>query len=150
MNTKPALVFMVVGSCAFLLFSAAVEGQQHTENLFKTYCFDCHDDGTPEADLSLPDLLSKKEKDATLVFENMITNKMPPDDADQPDDRERLEMLGWLANRQAKQATKSFRRISRHEFVQTVNDLLGIRLDFPIRFLKIAERTTLIPIERSC
>jgi len=128
-NTKPALVFMVVGSCAFLLFSAAVEGQQHTENLFQTYCFDCHDDGTPEADLSLRDLLSKKEKDATLVFENLITNKMPPDDADQPDDRERLEMLGWLAKRQSKLAPKSFRRISRHEFVQTVNDLLGIRLD---------------------
>jgi hypothetical protein len=129
MNTKPALVVMVVGSCTFLLFSDVVEGQQHTENLFKTYCFDCHDDGTPEADLSLPDLFSTKEKDATLVFENLITNKMPPNDAGQPDDRERLEMLGWLAKRESKQAPKSFRRISRHEFVQAVNDLLGIRLD---------------------
>ena len=129
MITKPVLVAMVVGAWNVVLFSAAVEGQQHASKLFKTYCYDCHGDRKPEGGFSVPDLFREKEKDGTLVFENLLTNKMPPDDADQPEDRARLEMLALLAKRQAKPDTKSFRRISRHEYVQSVNDLLGIRLD---------------------
>ena len=38
-------------------------------------------------------------------------------------------MLTWLATQQPKSDPKAFRRLSRHEFVYSVNDLLGTQLD---------------------
>ena len=99
------------------------------KKLFNQYCIDCHQGSSAEGNLDLVTTLNNKELDATLVFENLATGKMPPTEADQPTQDEREDLLKWLAERQREIAPKSFRRISRHEFVHSVNDLLGTDLN---------------------
>ncbi|MDP6720229.1 MAG: DUF1587 domain-containing protein, partial [Pirellulaceae bacterium] len=90
---------------------------------------DCHEGSSAEANLDLAARLNKKQFDPTLIFENVVTAKMPPADADQPSDEQRRKMLAWLAEQQPESKPATFRRISRHEFVHSVNDLLGTKLD---------------------
>lgn len=115
-----------------LLFVPVLLAQQVDDpptKLFETYCFDCHDDTSQEGGLDLVRLLEQRVFDGTLIFEHLITEKMPPSDAGQPDDVERLQLLNWLARRQAASEPNFYRRISRHEFNHRVNDLLGIELE---------------------
>lgn len=98
---------------------------QHFEN----YCFGCHDGEAKKGDLDLANLLEKGDFDGSLIFEHLITARMPPKNKKQPRGEEKRLMLSWLAQRQAESAPNSYRRISRHEFVQSVNDLLGVKLD---------------------
>ena len=107
---------------------AAIADEKALE-IFEHYCFDCHGDGSDKGGLDLSGMLGKEDFDGSLIFENLVTGKMPPADKDQPDAKEKRELLEWLAGRQGKQVGKSFRRISRHEFVHSVNDLLGTDLD---------------------
>ena len=74
-------------------------------------------------------LVGKGGFDGFLIFEHLITAKMPPKNKKQPSAEEKRLMLGWLAQRQTENAPKPYRRISRHEFVHSVNDLLGVKLD---------------------
>ena len=98
---------------------------QHFEN----YCFDCHDGEAKKGNLDLANLLEKDDFDGSLIFEHLITSRMPPKNKKQPRAEEKKLMLGWLAQRQTESAPNSYRRISRHEFVHSVNDLLGVKLD---------------------
>lgn len=102
--------------------------QVEAEKLLAAYCFDCHGEGG-EGGLNLVGLLEKGGFDATFIFENLITSKMPPSDMEQPTVAEKQVILKWLAARQNETAPSSFRRISRHEFVHSVNDLLGTNLE---------------------
>ena len=96
---------------------------------FEQYCFDCHDGETKKGGLDLTEVLEREGSDGSLVFENLITAKMPPANKKQPKAEERQLMLQWLTQRQKAIAPNSFRRISRHEFVHAANDLLGVKLD---------------------
>jgi len=99
------------------------------KQLFAKHCLDCHEGQSAEGNLDLTALLGQSKFDASLVFENVATGKMPPADAEQPSDEERYRMLKWLAGQQTETRPNAYRRISRHEFVHQVNDLLGTRLD---------------------
>ena len=99
------------------------------QEYFEQYCFDCHDGETKKGGLDLTEVLEREGSDGSLVFENLITAKMPPANKKQPKTEERQLMLQWLTQRQKAIAPKSFRRISRHEFVHAANDLLGVKLD---------------------
>ena len=92
---------------------------------FENHCFDCHDGDAKKGGLDLVSLLGKANFDGSLIFEHLITAKMPPKNKKQPALKEKQLMLDWLAQRQAENAPKPYRRLSRHEFVQSVNDLLG-------------------------
>jgi hypothetical protein len=96
---------------------------------FEKYCFDCHDGESRKGDLDLLALLEKGDADHTLAFEHLITVKMPPRNKKQPSAGEKRLMLDWLAKRQAENNPDPYRRISRHEFVHSANDLLGVQLD---------------------
>ena len=74
-------------------------------------------------------LLNKEAFDGSLMFENLITGKMLPANKKQPSAKERRAILDWLAGKQNENAPKAFRRKGRHEFVRSVNDLLGTELD---------------------
>ena len=102
--------------------------QVEAEKLLAAYCFDCHGEGG-EGGLNLVGLLEQGDFDGTFLFENLITSKMPPSDMEQPTAAEKQVILKWLAARQNETAPSSFRRISRHEFVHSVNDLLGTNLE---------------------
>ncbi|MEE2781069.1 MAG: DUF1588 domain-containing protein [Planctomycetota bacterium] len=119
---------LLIGCILSLVSGTGVAGQEPATELFKTYCFDCHADGVEEGGLDLETLCNKPTFDATLAFEHLITQKMPPRDADQPSEEERIRMLRWLADRQIEAEPPAHRRISRFEFNQSVNDLLGTEL----------------------
>lgn len=97
--------------------------------LLERYCLDCHDDISAKGDLDLVEWIDQERPDGTLLFENLITSKMPPAEKSQPSAEEKRTLLHWLAHRQRPVASQPFRRISRHEFVNSINDLLGTRLD---------------------
>jgi hypothetical protein len=109
--------------------SAFTQLDHATLEHFETYCFNCHGAEVKKGNLDLTQLLFQEDKDLTLVFENLITSRMPPAKKEQPDPEERQAMLEWLANRQPEHPPATYRRINRHEFVQSANDLLGVHLD---------------------
>ena len=98
--------------------------------LIGKYCSDCHDEDISEGGLDLTKEIHKKGFDGSLIFENIITGKMPlKKKKKQPTEKERQVMLEWLAARQKNTEANKYRRLSRHEFVYSMNDLLGVDLD---------------------
>ena len=118
-------LFPFVGEANTREPSLGEQAMQH----FERYCFDCHDDELKKGNLDLMALIEEKGADYTLPFEHLITAKMPPKNKKQPALKEKQLMLDWLAQRQVEVAPKDYRRISRHEFIHSVNDLLGGKLD---------------------
>ncbi len=122
--TQAFFILAVISLCV----SVPVSADQPTD-LLQQYCFDCHEGVDGEGGFDLVASLRKGDFDGKLVFENLITAKMPPSNAEQPTAREKQTILKWLAQREQKAARTAFRRLSRHEFVLSVNDLLGIDLN---------------------
>ena len=121
--------FLLITTGCIAFGNPAFVRQQQAAEVLEYYCFDCHGDGSEKGGLDMEGLLKQREFDGTLMFENLLTGKMPPAKEEQPDAQEKAAVLEWLAKRKVNHAPKSFRRISRHEFVHSVNDLLGINLD---------------------
>jgi hypothetical protein len=117
----------------FALLGSPALAEDEIPEFFEHYCFDCHDDATKKGGFNLEKLLEEGEFDGSLMFENLLTEKMPPAKKEQPDTKEKRAVLDWLAKRTADSQPKTFRRISRHEFVNSVNDLLGTNLALAAR-----------------
>ena len=96
--------------------------------LFENYCFDCHDEDTQKGNVNMAKLFDQGSFDGTLMFENLITHKMPPENKSQPNQAETERMLKWLTKKHIISEPEEFRRISRHEFNHSLNDLLHICL----------------------
>ncbi len=92
--------------------------------VLENYCFDCHAEGIKKGGFDMDVVFEKKDFDGALMFENVINAKMPPADEDQPTAEEKAIILNWLAKHQPEKAHDSYRRISRHEFTHSLNDLL--------------------------
>ena len=116
-----------------LVFSGVVDSAKGTEekvyDVLENYCFDCHDEAEKKGNLDLEKFLKEGGFDEALIFENLLTGKMPPVGKKQPDEEERRVVLDWLAEKAKSEGPNSFRRLSRHELVHSVNDLLGTNLD---------------------
>ena len=111
-----------------LICSSLLANVQAVE-LFEQYCFDCHDEDVQKGNVNMASLFGDGSFDGTLMFENLITAKMPPKNKKQPSAQEKRVMLDWLAKRQVENKPDPYRRMSRHEFVHSLNDLLGVKLD---------------------
>ena len=123
------LSVMFAGAILSLCCAQRLLRAEEPIELFGQYCLDCHTGPDAEGNFDLSKKLHGGAFDAALVFENIATGKMPPADAETPSDTERQPMLTWLAQQQPESKPIPFRRISRHEFVHSVNDLLGTHLD---------------------
>ena len=128
-SVPPHVFALLAGLLVSSLLPSASALDEEAVMVFETYCFDCHDDISLKGDLDLVELLGTEDFNGALLFENLITRKMPPADKKQPTLDERRIVLEWLAKRQRGSAPNLFRRMSRHEFVHSVNDLLGTNLD---------------------
>lgn len=113
----------------------------------KTACFDCHDSRVASGDLDLEQLVSQKPLVLNRahwlnVIEQLKVRSMPPADAEQPADKDRRAMLGWLIH-----SLESFdyttvsraglvpaKRLTHDEYNNTVRDLIGIDLRPADRF----------------
>lgn len=99
------------------------------ETILQKYCLDCHNSSTKEGGMDLVSALSQKPFDAKIVFENIINHRMPPAQADQPTLSEQAMLLDWLATNSVSPKIRSYRRVSRHEFVHSLSDLLGVPVE---------------------
>ncbi|MGD1978149.1 MAG: hypothetical protein PVJ98_02045, partial [Akkermansiaceae bacterium] len=84
---------------------------EEIRDILETYCFDCHDDASAKGNFNLEMLLGREGFDGTLMFENLLTDKMPPADKERPVLEEKQKVLKWLAKQQRVRDDKSFRRI---------------------------------------
>ncbi|TWU58169.1 DUF1592 domain-containing protein [Rubripirellula reticaptiva] len=119
--------------------------------LLTKYCADCHNADLSEGDrefesFSLPIQSEQHLITADEIIDQVTLKLMPPEDADQPSDDERLKLVGELRDsiQQARDQFKSsggrtvMRRLSNREYETTLAtlmnrrvDTLGLTADFP-------------------
>jgi Protein of unknown function (DUF1592)/Protein of unknown function (DUF1588)/Protein of unknown function (DUF1587)/Protein of unknown function (DUF1585)/Protein of unknown function (DUF1595)/Ca-dependent carbohydrate-binding module xylan-binding/Cytochrome C oxidase, cbb3-type, subunit III len=117
---------------------------QDVENLFETYCFDCHADGAKKGGFSLdvfPTLGSMiAKRDAwKRVRENLAYELMPPLDKDQPSSAERKALIQWIDDAlffvdpaKPDPGRVTLRRLNRHEYYNTIHDLTGAKANIDL------------------
>ncbi|MEQ8634264.1 DUF1592 domain-containing protein [Gimesia maris] len=142
--------------CVSLLTPCAAAEPQHKHNptvmrLLKKYCLDCHDVATADGErefetFSLPIKTQQQLITADGIIDQVTLRKMPPEESDQPTDKERLALIGALRDgiqeaRSQFESTGSrtiMRRLSNREYENTLAtlfdrrvDTLGLTADFP-------------------
>jgi cytochrome c553 len=109
---------------------------------FATYCNRCHDDEVQKGDFRLDTLSKDFTSQAEAERWNEIrfrlnTGEMPPEEKRQPKAGELAKVVEWIsarlaeseAARMAKRSPVSYYRLSREEYANTVQDLLGVHYD---------------------
>lgn len=118
-----------------------VQAPDSIEPFFETHCYNCHDADTAKADLNLEDLTrSISNSTAALHWQDILdqlnAGEMPPRDKPQPAKEELAKVVGDLTESlQAAQkmlqdsgGAIAMRRLNKREYVATIKDLMGIRL----------------------
>lgn len=136
----PALLAFALPAAAVEKPNAALPGS--IEPFFESYCYTCHDAGTAKADLNLEDLTRSiaNETDALNwqdILDRLNSGEMPPKDKPQPSADELARVVGALTESlQAAQAMLkdsggaiALRRLNRREYVATIKELTGVRVD---------------------
>ncbi|MFK8114064.1 MAG: DUF1592 domain-containing protein [Rubripirellula sp.] len=131
-----------------LLFSIIVpaiargdEFRDTVKPFFASYCNGCHGSKDPKGDRRLDQLTSAISDDNELVdFQDVLDQlnlgEMPPDDAKQPTDAERLAVIGWItarletyhADHRGGSGDTVLRRLNSREYRNTVRDLLNLNM----------------------
>jgi len=137
------IVFLVAAVCCSALPTPA----QDSGVLLRQFCGDCHADGAAEGGVSLDILLpqvatrsaQQTPPDAAwvAVWKNLRTSLMPPaDHMPQPTSGQRQEIIRWIEQAIFRLTPDDpdpghviLRRLNRVEYVNTVRDLTGIRID---------------------
>lgn len=108
------------------------------------YCLGCHDSDTRKGDRRLDDLPLVIGSDFALaerwqeVSHQLQLGEMPPQKKKQPTDEERRAVLAWVEEQlvraqqsaQDKGGRVAHRRLSRAEYLHTIQDLFGFEGDF--------------------
>ncbi|WP_394943382.1 DUF1592 domain-containing protein [uncultured Ilumatobacter sp.] len=119
---------------------AAKTFQQRVSPILKAACTNCHGGSSPEAGLDLDgnptiDELSTSYHHWFKVADQVEIGTMPPEGEGTLDAKDKQTLLGWirgdltnlLVARQRKEGRSRFRRLSRNEYANTVQDIFGIR-----------------------
>lgn len=140
MRATALLVFFLgcVCCCADDQLQLDMDYESDVKPFLEQYCLDCHSRDDPEAGFSLeetgiPDVPANFEK-WTVVLQKIAGHEMPPEDADQPEDKEREVVAKWidagLASFDCTQAKvkprTTVRRLNRVEYNNVVEDLFGL------------------------
>jgi len=108
------------------------------------YCLDCHDGDVQKGDRRLDDLPLKVGTDRAIaerwqeVLHQLQLGEMPPAKKKQPTDDERRALLAWIdeqlihaqSSAQDRGGQVVHRRLSRAEYLHTMQDLFGFDGDF--------------------
>ncbi len=113
--------------------NCAADDREQSQQFFNTYCVSCHGQKSPEADLRLDQLDVTRWNDATLldeIYAAIESGEMPPDDAPKhPEPGQSTALQKLLVNRlrglAEEQAPGMLKRLSRSEYLNTVNDVFG-------------------------
>ena len=122
----------------------AVDSVTDAQTVFRKYCFDCHGNGKAKAGISFDDFSGEvdlwRDRDIWLrVRDALRLGDMPPEKAEHALPAAKRKALGdWVAHTlQHVDVTKipkhpghvPPRRLNRHEYAYTVQDLFGIQFD---------------------
>lgn len=122
--------------------ASLAEYNSQVKPILSKYCFDCHgpkkQKGKTRLDDFSVDLYSDKVSETWHdVLDLMNTGEMPPEDETQPSLKELDIVTSWLTKelKTVTLAKKSLggnpvRRMTRYEYQNTMEDLLGIKLDY--------------------
>ena len=101
----------------------------------KTFCFDCHDDATATAKLSLESLsIDARDFERWVpIYDKLRLSAMPPQGETQPSPQQRAAVVDWLNERlhkaslarQQSEGRVVLRRLNVTEFETSLRDLLG-------------------------
>jgi hypothetical protein len=133
--------------CAVVLASAsAAELGGKLEPMFDQHCYDCHDADSKKGGLDLTELKWKPDdaenlQQWTKVFDKVERGEMPPKKKERPPAEVSSTFLKTLhdelhtfsRHKQESEGRVVYRRLNRTEYVNTIDDLLGI--DTPLRDL---------------
>ena len=134
-------VLLLVWVCARLL---AVDSVTDAQAVLEKYCFDCHGNGKAKAGISFDDFSGEVDlwRDRNIwlrVRDAVRLGDMPPDKAENAFPATERKALGdWVAHTlQNVDVTKipkhpghvPPRRLNRHEYAYTIQDLFGIQFD---------------------
>ncbi len=105
---------------------------------FETFCFECHGASKPKADLSIQRLVSQPAlgvhaHEWERIAEMLETGQMPPVEAEQPSDEERISAARWIrssldayvAEHAGDPGHVTIRRLTSAEYAYAVQDLTG-------------------------
>jgi hypothetical protein len=133
-----ALAFVLASNLAAMALAeerAAELDRTKFQTLLRKYCFECHDDATAEAKLSLESLSTKTEDFARWVpvYDKLRLDQMPPKDEPQPAGEERRQMMQWLGRelheaslqKQRTEGRVVLRRLNVTTYETSLRDLLG-------------------------
>jgi hypothetical protein len=125
------LPYYTVGTCN--------DFTQELQPFFDRHCYECHDEQSEKGGLSLETLSSDLSDEATLskwvrIYDRVASGEMPPKENEAPGDGEirifRDELAPPLSAAHEAQKETILRRLNRNEYSNTLNDLLGIQIDF--------------------
>jgi len=148
------LLFLVSYFLWFVAHTSLAQEERETvfrgsiQPLIGKYCFDCHNADESEADLNLTPFKSAQSilegrQTWLKVLAKIQTEKMPPEEGDQPSKDERQQLVAWLddvlnnidCDLLRNPGRPTIRRLNRTEYRNTVRDLLGVdyipAIDFP-------------------
>ncbi len=106
------------------------------DSFFDRYCYECHDPDTEEGGLDLFSLSTELERPEVMrvwvrIHDRVRDGEMPPPKKPRPAPGQQKAFLTSLATglTRADEAIKGtvLRRLNRHEFENTLNDMLGTR-----------------------
>ena len=113
------------------------------EPVLSKTCVECHGPDKQKAKFRVdtldPDLVRGEDVDWWLEVMDVLSNdEMPPEDGPHLAGEDRSKIINWLAAeiqlaskvRRAEQGYSSFRRMTRYEYNYTLQDLLGLELNF--------------------
>jgi len=128
--------------------AAKLDLERDVVPLLRRFCFDCHDRESASGDLNLEELLTERplvrnRRIWISVLEQIRNRSMPLQEAPGlPDERQRQTMAGWLYravfqfdySQVSEPGFEPLRRLTHHEYNNTVRDLFGIDLRPADRF----------------
>jgi hypothetical protein len=123
---------------------AADSASLKPEAFLSRYCLDCHDGDVQKGDRRLDDLPLNVGTDIAIaerwqeVLHQLQLGEMPPAKKKQPTDDERRDLLAWIEEQLVQAQTIAqdrggqvvHRRLSRAEYLHTMQDLFGFDGDF--------------------
>lgn len=145
MINSSSVIIRLIFSTAFVLHFSSIAVAEATpkiiSNFIKNECLDCHDSSSKEGNLNLeslkfdlsdPDSFHSWER----IFDRVDHGEMPPKDAEQPKPWAKKKFIGnlhsTLENFDQKRVQKNgrvlSRRLTRFQYENTVQDLLGIKI----------------------
>ena len=110
--------------------------------LIAKYCYGCHNEDDQNGGVRLDQISNKlsQGEDAEAwhaVLDVINAGDMPPEDAEQPSQRERDQIANWITSSLTKAADAkkqnrktSVRRLTRSQYTNSLQDLLGVNIDF--------------------